>query len=128
MWKGASIRGWYWSSKGIKLCKIESLKPIRVVIERNHKSRDWIELYQNDVVLVKLIFFFIFVWKDYLGGYFSGAFNVSSLHQFWQNLHENDGLTFDYTSIWSFLVNWQYNGHDVGPKRPTQAVFNCQIW
>jgi hypothetical protein len=44
----------------VKLPKIKSLKSIRGVIERNHKSRDKIELYHNDIVLVKLIFFIIF--------------------------------------------------------------------
>jgi len=38
--KGVEIRGSNWSWPGAKLHKTESLKPIRGVIERNHKSKD----------------------------------------------------------------------------------------
>jgi hypothetical protein len=50
--KDAKIQGWNWNLSGEKLNKIESLKPIRSVIERNHKSKD-----QND--LTKMTLFWV---------------------------------------------------------------------
>jgi hypothetical protein len=82
-----------------KLHKIESLKPINGVIERNHKLNDQIELYQKNSVLVTIHFFLCLSLKKLLRGYFSGAFNVLSLHKILQNLHKNNGLTFDYTLV-----------------------------
>ena len=60
-----------------KLHKIKSLKSIKDVIERNHKSKDLIELYQNNAVLVTVRFFLFFSLKRLLMNYFSGA---SMLH------------------------------------------------
>jgi len=38
--KGVEIQGWNWSLLRAKLHKIKSLKSIKGVIERNHKSKD----------------------------------------------------------------------------------------
>jgi hypothetical protein len=38
--KEVEIQGWNWSSLGGKLNKIETLKPIRGLIERNKKLKD----------------------------------------------------------------------------------------
>jgi len=38
--KGVKLQGWCWSLVGAKLHKIKNLKPIRGVIEKNHKSKD----------------------------------------------------------------------------------------
>jgi len=78
--------------------------------------------------LLLFIFFFIFACKDCSRGNFSRAFNSSSLHQIWQNLHENYGLKFDYPPVWSFLTNWHHNSHRTGSNKPTQIALNYQIW
>jgi hypothetical protein len=37
--------------------------------------------------------------------YFAGVFNVSNLHQIWQNLYETNHLTSLYAPIWSLLAH-----------------------
>jgi hypothetical protein len=56
-------------------------------------------------------------------GYFAGAFNTFTLHQTWQNLHENDHLTFDFTSVWSVLVDWHHSNNSASLKWPTLPAF-----
>jgi hypothetical protein len=50
--KDAKIQGWNWNLSRKKLNKIKSLKPIRNIIERNHKLKD-----QND--LSKMTMFWV---------------------------------------------------------------------
>jgi hypothetical protein len=125
--KGAELRGWCWSLIGEKLHKIWSLKPIRGVIERNKKSKDLIELYRNGIVLIT-VYLLHFAWKDCTRSYFLGTFNASSLHQIWQNTHQNDGLTFDYTPKWFSLDDWHHIHDSAAPKWLTWPTFLQPFW
>jgi len=64
-----------------KLHKIKSLKSIKDVIERNHKSKDLIELYQNNAVLVTVRFLLIFFLEKTTHELLFRGINASFLYQ-----------------------------------------------
>jgi hypothetical protein len=117
-----------WQNAWIKTLKVETTlfhlnetTRFDQIVKKKRQTR-WL------VVLSIIHLFLSFHLKRLFRGYFSSTFNSSPLHQIWQNLHENDSLTLDHTLVWFFLIDWHYTGCGDGPKRPTQATFNYQIW